>query len=63
MLECFVNEDEKARLKCDRLKTVLQIVDKLDQEPRARMVEIVSEAIDAGAPKAGWLGREKFAKS
>jgi len=50
-IECFVNEADQVRLKCDRLKLVLKILDGLDESVREAIVTMIAKAISEGTPK------------
>ncbi len=50
-IECFVNEGNQVRLKCDRLKLVLKILSGLDQSVRDAIGTVIAKAISEGTPK------------
>ena len=62
LLECFVNEEDEVRAKCDRLKPVLKAVDGLEDAVRNSIVQKVVTAIGKGIPKDAYLDRSEFHK-
>jgi hypothetical protein len=59
-IECFANESEQVRLKCDRLESVMRIVDGLDKPVRCRLVEKIEKAILGGQPKESNCFEQEF---
>jgi len=62
-LECFVNETEQLRLKCDHLKEVLRALAGLDEAVRLGIVKQVTAAISGAAPKDVYLSKAEFEKA
>src|SRR5271166_3453007 len=61
--ECFVNEADQVRLKCDRLPLVLTILDGLDETVRRGIVDMMEKAISEGVPKDISLFKPEFEKT
>jgi hypothetical protein len=59
-IECFVNESDQVRLKCDRLPLVLKILDGLDEDTRREIVDAIWNAIKEGTPKDVPLSKPIF---
>ncbi|MBV8337751.1 MAG: hypothetical protein JO358_20425 [Alphaproteobacteria bacterium] len=62
-LECFVNEGDQLRLKCDHLKVVLKALAGLDENARLAIVEKLEESISGATPKDVYLSRTEFEKT
>jgi hypothetical protein len=59
-IECFVNEADQVRLKCDHLKLVLKILDGVDDDARDAIVSMIATAISNGTPKDISLLNQEF---
>ncbi len=61
-LECFVNEADQLRLKCDHLNVVLKALAGLGEDARLAIVEKLEESISGATPKDVYLSQTKFEK-
>ena len=61
--ECFVNEADQLRLKCDHLKVVLKALAGLGENARLAIVEKLAESISGATPKDVYRSRTKFEKT
>ncbi len=60
VLECFVNEEQKVRLKHEQMAEVLKILDRLREPTRTRILQTAIQQVQQGKPKETYLGRDTF---